>query len=69
VEAEEDDPEISVMLASSAEVNDLEELSKWSHHAEVLRNSALEEEARRAREDADVWTFLDMARWQEEATH
>jgi hypothetical protein len=32
------------------------------------RTSALEEEARRACEDADAWAFLDMERRHEEAT-
>jgi hypothetical protein len=55
-------------LAASREVNDLEELAKWPHLAEAMRASALEEKARKAKEDADVWAFLVMARRREEAT-
>jgi hypothetical protein len=47
---------------ASREVNDLEELDKWPHLAEMLRASVLEEEARKAKEDADAWAFLIMAR-------
>jgi hypothetical protein len=65
---EEDDPELRAALAASVEVNDLEELAKWPHLAEVLRASALEEEAKKAKEDVDAWELLAMARQQEEAT-
>ncbi|KAK1645227.1 hypothetical protein QYE76_063032 [Lolium multiflorum] len=61
------DPELRAALAASREVNDLEELAKWLHLAEVLRASALEEWARKAKEDVDAWAFLAMARRQEEA--
>jgi hypothetical protein len=64
---EEADLELCAALAASLEVNDLEELAKWSHLAEVLSASALEEEARKAKEDADAWAFLAMAHRQEEA--
>jgi hypothetical protein len=49
---------LRAVLATSVEVNDLEELAKWPHLAEVLHASALEEESRRAKEDADAWVFL-----------
>nr|XP_051207341.1 uncharacterized protein LOC127323208 [Lolium perenne] len=57
-------------LAASREQCDLDELAKWSHLAETLRVSALEEKARKAQEDAqaEAWAFLEMARRQEEAT-
>ncbi|KAK1663810.1 hypothetical protein QYE76_051969 [Lolium multiflorum] len=54
---EEDDPELQAALAASREVNDLEKLAKWPHLA-----TALEEEARKAKEDADTWALLAMAR-------
>jgi hypothetical protein len=59
---EEDDPELRAALAAFIEVNDLEELAKWPHLAEVLGASALEEEARKAKEDVDAWALLAMAR-------
>ncbi|KAK1661909.1 hypothetical protein QYE76_050068 [Lolium multiflorum] len=64
---EDDDPELQAALAASHEVNDLEELAKWLHLAEALCASALEEEARKAKKDADSWAFLAIARRQEEA--
>ena len=65
---EEDDPEFRAALAASVEANDLEELGRWPHLVEVLRTSSLEAEAMRARQDADAWAFLEMARRQEEET-
>ena len=48
-EEDDDDPEFRAAVAVSIEVNDLEELAKWPHLAEVLCSVALEEAARGAR--------------------
>lgn len=60
---EDDDPDMLAALAVSL----TEEEAKWPQLAEVIRTSAMEEEAKQTVEDAEAWVLLGQARREEAA--